>query len=228
MRNAIQLPNGLIVTTDNAGAIGQKEKDTVHVPDEMVSYFSARVTLLEQWAAGAEPHSILMHNFSGDEVWMRYLKGIHQVFDEIESSSPPISGSTESNIETLQSGIAITMLGEQIYQSKAPETLKWFTYGKPLVGENLLAEKEKVASLKFIYKARQGNIIASVWPVGSKGIAGEIKRIFGSKPFTCAWEPHASAGPSTVVLIGLEDEKVSAAQSLFGKLLLPIRWGDSL
>ena len=55
MRNAIDIGNGFIVTTDNSGGIGEKPEDIVAVPDRMTAYFAARVTLLEQWAAYAEP-----------------------------------------------------------------------------------------------------------------------------------------------------------------------------
>ena len=51
MRNAIDIGNGFIVTTDNSGGIGEKPGDIVAVPDRVTAYFAARVALLEQWAS---------------------------------------------------------------------------------------------------------------------------------------------------------------------------------
>lgn len=222
MRNALQLSSGLVITTDNSGAIGQKEKDVVHVPDDVTSYFSSRVTLLEQWAEGAEPEGIILHNFSGEEAWERYVTGISRLFDEVGIDLPNITGSTESNIETMQSGIAITMIGRPIKVLPSEKKMKWFTYGKPLVGNGLIAEQDHIANLKRVYEAIQQEIIGRIWPVGSKGIEKEVHSLFGGVSINCAWDIHASAGPSTVVLMGIYQDKVQQAQQFFGELLQQI------
>ncbi|HWI49246.1 MAG TPA: hypothetical protein VNU45_13585 [Rummeliibacillus sp.] len=222
MRNALQLSNGFIVTTDNSGAIGQKKLDVVHVPDDVTSYFSARVTLLEQWAEGAVPEAIILHNFSDEGAWARYITGISRLFHEIGIGLPRITGSTESNMETLQSGVAITMIGYPDKDFPPVQCLKWFTYGKPLVGDKLVAEPEKIADMKCIYKAIQQDIIGRIWPVGSKGISKEVHNLFGAISFECAWDVHESAGPSTVVLVGIYEGKIHQAQQLLGELLQPI------
>lgn len=222
MRNALSLSKGLIVTTDNSGAIGQKEQDVVNVSDDMTSYFSGRVTLLEQWAAGAEPEAIILHNFSGEEAWNRYVAGIQRLFDEIGIETPKITGSTETNIKTLQSCIGITIIGNFVKELPSATDLQWFTYGKPLVGDQVVAEPEKIANLTMIYRAMQQKLIERIWPVGSKGIAKEIRVLLGDRSFKCEWDIQASAGPSTVILIGIYKEKIQQAQNLFGELLKPI------
>ncbi|MGG0656568.1 alpha-ribazole-5-phosphate synthase [Rummeliibacillus pycnus] len=222
MRNALQLSNGFIVTTDNSGAIGQKKLDVVNVPDDMTSYFSARVTLLEQWAEGAEPEAIILHNFSDEDAWQRYVAGISRLFNEMGMVIPRITGSTESNIKTMQSGIAVTMIGEPVKDFPPIQALKWFTYGKPLIGNELVAEPEKVANMKCIYEAIQQGIIGRIWPVGSKGISKEAQILFGEISFDCAWDIYKSAGPSTVVILGIYEEKLQQAKQFFGELLQPI------
>lgn len=222
MRNALQLSNGFIVTTDNSGAIGQKKLDVVNVPDDITSYYSARVTLLEQWTEGADPEVIILHNFSDEDAWGRYVAGISRLFNEIGIEVPRITGSTESNMQTMQSGIAVTMIGEPVKDFPSVHSLNWFTYGIPLVGDGLVAEPEKIADMKCIYEAIQQDIIDRIWPVGSKGIAKEVQSLFGDVSFNCACELHASAGPSTVVLVGISKEKVQQAKQLFGELLQPI------
>ena len=87
MRNALKLTNGLVVTTDNSGGIGEKEADIVYAPNEVVSYFAARVALLEQWAAYAEVESVIIHNFSGEAAWQAYLNGVEKLLEEVGLAS---------------------------------------------------------------------------------------------------------------------------------------------
>lgn len=222
MRNAMQLSNGFIVTTDNSGAIGEKERDVVQVPDDVTSYYSARVTLLEQWAAGAEPEAIVMHNFSSEASWERYVKGITWLFDELSLPVPPIKGSSETNMPTLQSGVAITMIGAPVRPVVDANTLQWFTYGKPLVGHELLEYPKYIANLLLVKKAIDTNLIGRIWPVGSKGILSEIKRLLGDVAFSSSLEVRKTAGPATVILLGIPEEQVESAEQHFGPLLEPI------
>ena len=82
MRNAIDIGDGFIITTDNSGGIGEKVDDVVVVPDRVTAYFAARVALLEQWAAHAEPVAVLIHNFSGSASWENYVQGVTDLFQE--------------------------------------------------------------------------------------------------------------------------------------------------
>ncbi|MHC8514423.1 hypothetical protein [Sporosarcina sp. ITBMC105] len=113
MRNALHLVDGLIVTTDNSGGIGEKAEDVVNVPDEVTAYFATRVALLEQWAANAEPLAVLLHNFSGPASWKAYVNGVTQLFTDANCPVPTISGSTETNMELLQSAMAVTIIGKR-------------------------------------------------------------------------------------------------------------------
>ena len=88
MRNAIEIGNGFIVTTDNSGGIGEKPHDLVAVPDQVTAYFAARVALLEQWAAHADPVSVLIHNFTGTNSWEAYVKGVERAFEEAGCELP--------------------------------------------------------------------------------------------------------------------------------------------
>ncbi|MGB6407055.1 MAG: alpha-ribazole-5-phosphate synthase, partial [Planococcus donghaensis] len=101
------LIDGLVITSDNSAAIGRKEQDVVQVSDAVTAKFAARVALLEQWAAGSEPQAVLIHNFSGTSSWDAYVEGVTELFAEAQSALPAISGSTETNMPTVQSGIAV-------------------------------------------------------------------------------------------------------------------------
>lgn len=213
MRNAILLPNGFVLTTDNSAGIGEKKADIVSTPDEIVSYFAARVALLEQWAAGATPVSIVVHNFSGNQSWGKYVVGIEKLFNEIGVKCPEITGSSETNMETLQSAIAVTILGEQ--QIENSNEIRWYVYGKPSVGEEVISDGDKIADLKKISEAISRGLVHQVWPVGSTGIKGECERL-GLKDYLVDWDVEKSAGPATTVLLGIDLIKEKEAKLHFG------------
>lgn len=215
MRNAIKI-GGLIATSDNAAAIGEKPQDVVSAPDKLTAYLTARVTFIEQLAANALPSHIILANFSGDAAWSRYVAGIQQVFDEAGLNCPQIDGSTESNMPTLQSGLSITMLGEQQKRTATKrEQLSWYTYGLPLVGNEILAQLEDVAQLQPIFQAWKEGLVQQVWPVGSKGLQAEFIRLFGEQQVKSSLDVEKSAGPCAVVLLGIQPEKEQLAQKKF-------------
>ena len=176
MRNAIEIGNGFIVTTDNSGGIGEKPHDLVAVPDEVTAYFAARVALLEQWAAHADPVSVLIHNFTGTNSWEAYVKGVERAFEEAGCELPQVTGSTETNMELLQSAVAVTMIGKQQAVTDAPD-LEWYALGTPLVGNEVLEKRSEIASLQAIKEAMDTGIVNKIWPVGSNGILAEYRRL---------------------------------------------------
>lgn len=219
MRNAILLPNGLILTTDNSAAIGEKDKDIVSISDEEVAYFAARVCLLEQWAARANPHTIVVHNFSGRKSWDKYTIGIQRLFEEINVKCPVITGSSETNMETMQSAIALSMIGEQ--RQEQFHDYQWYAYGKPCVGDEVIKESEAIADLKKIWKAMKSGLVHAVWPVGSKGIKEECNEL-GIEGHLNGWDVYKSAGPATTVLIGIPAEREQEAKLYFGEFFQEI------
>lgn len=222
MRNSLELGAGFVATTDNSGGIGMKPEDVVQVGDERVGYFSARVTLLEQWAAEADPVAVILHNFSGSASWEGYCEGIRQAFSECNLGLPPISGSTESNMDMLQSAMAVTMIGRK---STAPTENDfagfWYLYGHPLVGEAVIRESEKMADLGKVRAALEAGMISAIWPVGSGGVKAEWERLTG-QPYSglpANVDPDASAGPATAVFVRIVPDQEAPAKEHFGKYL---------
>lgn len=217
MRNAIDIGNGFIITTDNSGGIGEKLQDIVSVPDRVTAYFAARVALLEQWAAHAEPVSILIHNFSGVASWENYVAGVTDLFREAGLEVPPINGSTETNMDLVQSAMAVTIIGKKM-EAPAQGNSTWFTYGSPLVGDEVRNRVDEIASARLIHEAMKKGIVQQIWPVGSSGILQEVRMLTGSKEarVETMLDPLKSAGPSTVVLLAIPAMKIKEAEALFG------------
>ncbi|WP_274309610.1 hypothetical protein [Solibacillus daqui] len=216
MRNAIEV-NDFIVTIDNSGCIGSKDLDAVHVPDEITAYFTARTAILEQLCAGAKPIQLLMANFSGDEVWASYEQGFQRAFDEMKLAMPPLTGSSESNFQALQSAVSLTIIGQKKFQ-RTIQDCAFFVVGEPLVGNDVLANPNKVAKLHELYEGLVDETIAAIWPTGSKGIATEIERFIGNG-YTSNVELHTSAGPSCAVLVAVQYQNI---QSFKEKISAPI------
>lgn len=196
-----------VVTTDNSAAIGEKEFDEVKAADRIVAKFSARVALLEQWAAGSEARAVILHNFSGEGQWDEYVSGIEELFQEAGLQPLPIKGSSETNFRTLQSGLSVTILGKKI-KKKENKNLVWFVYGSPMMGKDVLEKPGDIADLKLLNRMIKEEAIDALWPVGSKGIEGEIKTMAGKRVLPVfGLDLQASGGPSTAVLIGVGREK---------------------
>lgn len=224
MRNAILLDNGLVVTTDNSGGIGEKAQDLVQVPDALTAYYSARVALLEQWAANSTPIAVLIHNFSGSASWMRYVRGVTQLLAESKLQTLPISGSTETNMELLQSAVSITMIGTHRTFTEEVNG-KWFTYGAPLIGQEVIDHSKEVASIHKINVALKNQLVHKIWPVGSKGILHEIRNLLQDDDIEIESPLNLTkaGGPSTVVLVYISKDRIEEAQNFFGETLRDIK-----
>lgn len=214
MRHAVSLGGGLWMGMDNSAGIGEKPQDIIQAPNELVAYMATRVALLELWCAGAEPHAILLTNFTGESAWQDYEKGIQQVFNEIETPLPPLAGSTESNIETLQSGLAVQLIGRitQDIDTRGD----WYLIGSPLVGQAVLERADEVVSLGELHQALKSGAVSYVHPCGSGGVAKELERLGIAATVEV---PRGSAGPSTCVLVRSKMGKTLLSESFQAPLL---------
>ena len=77
------------------------------------------------------------------------MEGVTDLFQEAGLAVPQISGSTETNMELVQSAMAVTMIGEK-KEPPLDEESTWFTYGTPLVGNEVLERAEEVASFGYL------------------------------------------------------------------------------
>ncbi|MCO0596043.1 ATP-binding protein [Peribacillus butanolivorans] len=228
MNDSLILPftesQSLVVSCDNSGGIGLKEKDLVQVPYEVVGYFSFRVAVMECLAAGGSPMTVVLHNFCGDEAWEALKIGVMKGMDEI-GLDLSITGSTESNMPLLQSALGLMVIGKRRNERvmKPIFQRKMALIGRPLVGEEVMKQQEWIAPLS-LYKSLCELEEVQVLPVGSKGIANEWKHLDPSGEGVSAHirskvDIEKSSGPSTCFLIAypehLEDEIKLQSGSFF-------------
>ena len=126
-------------------------------------------------------------------------------------------------MELLQSAVAVTMIGKQQAVTEA-SNLEWYAFGTPLVGNEVLEKRSEIANLKAIKEAFDEGFIHQIWPVGSKGILAEYRRLTGDPQIEIETDVdiRTSAGPSTSVLIGISAENTEKARQLIGGPLYKI------
>lgn len=215
----------IVLASDNSGAIGLKELDVVHVPYEVVGYYTLRVAAMECYCAGADPETVILQNFCGDEAWEGLLEGITRGLQELEVPSVPISGSTESNFTLVQSAIGLTILGKRKRDTamdaiRFQEDTNVAVIGLPLVGNEVIEKEVEVAPLKLM---KQLSLLDEtvLLPVGSKGILNELNRMFSNRVFKkgeikSVVDLEKTSGPSTCFLIAFPARKRQMVMELSG------------
>ncbi|WP_026580715.1 hypothetical protein [Bacillus sp. J33] len=230
MRDVLSFPFNseevIVVASDNSGAIGEKEQDSVKVPYETVSYYSFRVAVMECLSAGAEPFAVTLQNFCGDNAWDRLLKGIKRGAGELGLMDLQITGSTESNFTLHQSAVGLSVLGKKqgkvhtepiIYTNQANIAV----IGSPLVGGELIEREAEAAPLKLFQVINTIDEVLTL-PIGSKGILNELNGLFSNMTFKDndlegdldLWK---SAGPSTCFAAVYPNKKAEEIRKLAGR-----------
>ncbi|MBB3906671.1 ATPase [Anoxybacteroides rupiense] len=234
MRDVLFLPlyenEALVIAADGSAAIGLKELDLVCASYETVSYFAARVALMEALCVGAEPLAAVLQNFNGDESWGALCAGVRQALLEL-SLSLPLVGSTESNFTTQQSAFGITVVGKVQNKQKrmgiTPRHAKFAVIGEPLVGDEVLKKQDRLLPLPLFRQLLSRSEIFELVPIGSKGIWYELQQLLNDNGLTasscyCPLPLHASAGPATSLLISFQPEMEEAIRKMTNRYFFPI------
>ncbi|KJS80214.1 MAG: hypothetical protein JM58_19005 [Peptococcaceae bacterium BICA1-8] len=206
----------LVIACDSLGGIGPKSQDKIKAPGEILGIFTARVPLLEVMAAGAKPIAVINTlsvemNPTGAEI----LKGIKQEVQEAGLAADiVVTGSTEENIETVQSALGITVIGKiyiselRLGRSSINDLI--VCIGIPQVGDEVLTGK--TANSKLLLKLLNIPWIKEILPVGSKGIAFEADQLATGAGLDLDLLPNPaidlqkSAGPATCLLATIDKE----------------------
>lgn len=216
----------LITTCDNSGGIGEKEQDLVHVPYDVISYYSFRVAVMECIASGGQPISIIIQNLTGESNWRKLSEGVYRGLSELNKSNITITGSSETNFQLNQSAIGIVVNGTSNnpkFEIPSIPNHKWAVVGKPLVGPSVIEQAGYVAPLLTFHTISKMEEVY-VWPVGSKGILSEMKRISMEpvQSISSSLDLQGSAGPSTCFIIAYPAEREKEIQTIAGNLFYPI------
>jgi hypothetical protein len=203
----------LVITSDNSGAIGQKEHDQVSVPYDVVAYYAFRVAVMENIALRGVPISVVMHNFCGGSEWEALVSGVERGKRELGFDHEiTITGSSETNMPLLQSALGVVVVGKQkreLREVRLDDTTRFAVIGKPLVGEEVVNEETAIAPLELYRWVSEQEGVQAVLPVGSKGILYELNELVDGveveeRLVRADLDLHKSSGPSTCFIVAYD------------------------
>lgn len=203
----------VVLACDSSGSIGPKPHDVLRWNGAEVGRTVAKVPLMEVVAAGATPF-ILVNTLAVemDPTGRDILEGIRAVCSLLPGQ-PVITGSDETNMETLATGVGVTVLGAvtrsalRLGRSRAGDRL-WVA-GLPLGGRDGSTPDggDATAGLGTVLQLVTLDGVREVLPVGSRGIAyeaGQLADTVGLAAIldeTVEIDLRRSAGASTCVVV---------------------------
>ncbi|MGI9861422.1 hypothetical protein SDD30_08570 [Moorella naiadis] len=214
----------LVIACDSAGAIGPKVADVVRVPGYVLGRFTARVALMKVLAAGAWPACIANTLCVEPEPAGAAIR--EGVADEIRAlgidPEKALTGSSEKNVPTTQSGIGITVIGlattAELLMGRlaAGDTLALL--GRPKVGTEVFLDDPEIVDLKTVRLLLNQPGIREIVPAGSRGILAEARDLAALYRLQIDWRSGLpeldllkSAGPATCLLAAGDRAALEAA-----------------
>lgn len=207
----------IVIAADSNASTGDKPGDFLQQSPEVTGYSAAKVPLMEVLASGAEPF-LLVNNLGVDlaTTGQSLLRGIRRLLDET-SIDLMITGSDESNMPTVQTGIGVTVLGiietAQLRVGRVGEGDEIWVVGRRrsgLPGDEYADGVEGTATAVHVAAAVRLAGVTEVLPVGSKGIAFEAGELAGGARLHALLFENAdvdlqrSAGASTCFLVACQ------------------------
>ena len=221
----------LITAVDSDGAVGPKEHDVVRVGGYECGRFGARVPLMEILACGAIP--IAAFDQLSVEMFPTGQEIIRGVRDELASiglpSDFPISGSTEDNLLTVQTGMGVVIMGIVAKSDFRPGSSKpgddIYCIGIPKSGPHDIVRLDdpETADAKTVEIICRSVPVHDVLPVGSKGIFHEAQQLGKTAHRTviirehCPFSLKKSGGPSTCFLVSIAGEQAGILKKVAKK-----------
>lgn len=210
----------LVISCDSSGGIGEKENDIVKTSPEMVGYFGAQVAMMEILSFGAKPISVIdTLAVEMEDTGRRVIEGIKEALEVLDFNMENIiTGSTEENFPVTVTGVGITVIAimdkKDLVLEKTKAGFISALVGLPKVGNEILENPRDIMTIENLLKLKEENFIKEILPVGSKGILYELEEMAKTNNLHLLLEKdirsdiYKSAGPSTCVVVSLEEEKL--------------------
>lgn len=231
----LKIPTGhaIVVGSTSSGGVGPKAMDTLKVQGRVVGKFLARVALIDVAATGAFP--LLLSATLGVEkepVGREILEGIRTEAMVLGlEPNQVLMENTEDNFNTTQTGAGLTVIGfaneDELRLGKTRPGDIVVAIGKPKVGDEVIPAEVKgeIADLRNITLLTQKKFIHDIVAVGSFGIAYEARMMAYAVGRQVKLNEEAkidllkTAGPASVVLVTLDNEKFEDLKNLLQKPL---------
>jgi hypothetical protein len=211
----------LVTASDSAGGIGPKSHDSFFTTGYELGRMVIRVPIMEVLASGAVPITVI--DALAVEMDPTGREIIHGVKDESADAgiNPDlaVTGSTEDNVITVQTGVGAVVIG---FVHK-----KDFRPGKSSDGDIVIcvgipksAPEYKVAysdpeitTPQTVRELSKLDFVHDILPVGSKGVRHEFQELANSAQLEGSYyndiliDINKSGGPSTCCLVSLQHDK---------------------
>ena len=220
----------IVITCDSIGGIGNKPQDIVKVTPEHSGHETAKVALAEILAIGATPVAISNGlTMEMEPTGKRFVAGIKEAMEELPEYPMALTGSSEDNMPTVQTGAGITVIGviqkEAIRFKKTRPGDKAVLFGKPLCGDDFKKELHLALRLPDYHKICQLTSLREMVPVGSKGVAYEVEKIAEDNHLSfdyaekIPFDLEASGGPASSCVVTMSAENGEGLQEQIGKMV---------
>lgn len=218
----------MVIACDSAGAIGNKEKDIVKVEPEIVGRFTTQTALMEILAIGAKPVTIVNTlSVEMNDTGKKIIWGIKQALEPLGlSDTELITGSTEENFPSCQTGMGITIIG--IIDKKNWEMPKTtvnalaVVVGAPKMGNEVIEDRGRmILSIPHVIELKSNPNIYEILPVGSKGILYELKEMARTNNLSfylddkISLDLERSAGPATCAIVSMDEKEYNNLKNRF-------------
>lgn len=216
----------LVIGCDSNASIGMKENDYVQRDYKEVGRCASKVPLMEVIAAGAYPF-VVVDNLCVelDPSGERILEGIR--YEVARLGLDPglvITGSTEKNMLTQQTGLGVTVIGLaekeniRIGSSKQGDVVVCAGLPKSAPSKPFFEGDPDIMDPPTTRKMREMQFIHDLIPVGSHGVRYEANILATEAGYQFEEVPSPvdmthSAGPSTCVLASFEEKYLKTLKS---------------
>ena len=229
----LKVPTGhaIVVGSTSSGGIGPKSMDEVKVGGRTLGKFLARVALMDVAATGAFP--LLLSVTLGVEKEPTGREIIDGIRNEARvlglDPNQVLMENTEENFKTKQTGAGLTVIGfaneDELRLGKTRPGDLIVAIGQPKVGDEVIPAEARgqIADLKNVTLLTQKQYVHDIVPVGTFGIGSEARMMAYSVGRQLRLTEGAgldlekSAGPVTVVLVTIDQEKVDELNLLLQK-----------
>jgi hypothetical protein len=213
-----------VVACDANASVGELPHDFLRRPPEEAGYNATKVALMEVLATGVRPF-LVTNTLCGplDDYGSRVLAGIVRALDEVGSDAL-VNGSDETNMQTSQTGVGVTIVGRgpvqqaRLGSSRAGDAVVCVGVPKDGVRVPYREGDPDVAAPRDVVTLL-GTEAHELLPVGSKGVAHEVGQLAATAGLAAvlvedaAVDLHVSAGASTCVLASLAPDAVDGLRA---------------
>lgn len=227
----------MVIACDSNAGCGEKPDDTFHWPYEMAVKSMLKVPLMEVLAAGAAP-MIIIDNLcmEMEPTGRKIIKYMREQLREFGfDPDVQLTGSTEDNAKTTQTGTGLTVIGIatkqnlRLSRTKKGDMVACVGVPKGGPGSTHTEDDPDIAGVRSTLQLCSLDSIHEILPVGSHGVLYEADEL--AKYSSCAFEPLkemppiklvGSAGASTAVLVSFDRSDLEVLTSAVSIPVFPI------